>query len=267
MWIVGSELENPAYDFHFDRFFPCRRPRERPETVTAIGRIGAPTDYAATFDGLLARGIRLVNDPAQHRRASELPCWYPLLSDVTPRSAWYASPPSAAEIGGEFGWPVFVKGARQTARHDAKLSIARGPAEYAALRARYETSDILHWQHCVVREYVELRALGGGLPGKVPYSFEYRTFWWHGELVGSGPYWTAAKPYSWTTYEEECALQIGSEAASRLDVPFVVIDLAMAASGAWVVIECNDAQESGYAGVSPFQLWNNILAAERKVGG
>ena len=29
---------------------------------------------------------------------------------------------------------------------------------------------------------------------------------------------------------------------------------------AWLVIECNDAQESGYAGNSPLRLWRNLLS-------
>jgi hypothetical protein len=42
-------------------------------------------------------------------------------------------------------------------------------------------------------------------------------------------------------------------------VPFLVVDIARTASGDWIVIECNDAQEAGYVGLSPAVLWNNIL--------
>jgi len=44
-------------------------------------------------------------------------------------------------------------------------------------------------------------------------------------------------------------------------VPFLVVDVAITAKGRWIVIECNDAQESGYAGVSPLALWTSILGA------
>lgn len=43
----------------------------------------------------------------------------------------------------------------------------------------------------------------------------------------------------------------------------MVIDLAMTATGEWIVIECNDAMESGYAGVSPLGLWQSLLDAVR----
>ena len=39
----------------------------------------------------------------------------------------------------------------------------------------------------------------------------------------------------------------------------MVVDLAMTVSGDWIAIECNDAMEGGYAGVSPLGLWRSIL--------
>jgi hypothetical protein len=44
-------------------------------------------------------------------------------------------------------------------------------------------------------------------------------------------------------------------------VPFLVIDIAQRQDGRWVLIECNDGQESGYAGVSPFSLWQHVVEA------
>ena len=177
VWFAVQPNVGPAYDFNFEQFFACRRPYERPDEVVAIGRLGAPSSYQETFCAWLDRGVRLVNSPAQHARASELPAWYPLLDGLTPRSAWFDKPPTAEVVQQSFDWPVFVKGARQTARHSAKLSIARDATEYVSLRDRYLADDILHWQACVVREYVQLRSLGGGLPGKVPHSCESRTVW------------------------------------------------------------------------------------------
>jgi ATP-grasp domain, R2K clade family 3 len=49
-----------------------------------------------------------------------------------------------------------------------------------------------------------------------------------------------------------------------LNLPFVVIDIAQTRTGEWIAIECNDAQESGYAAISPFSLWQNIIDFERQ---
>jgi hypothetical protein len=36
----------------------------------------------------------------------------------------------------------------------------------------------------------------------------------------------------------------------------------MTADGNWIVIECNDGQESGYAGVLPLAMWAKMIAIE-----
>ncbi|WP_237078769.1 ATP-grasp domain-containing protein [Myxococcus xanthus] len=114
---------------------------------------------------------------------------------------------------------------------------------------------------------VEAPAPGrGGAPDRIPSSFEFRTFWWNGELVGWGPYWWQGTPYTLTPEAQREALGLGREVARRQDVPFLVVDVAQEVSGRWIVIECNDGQESGYAGISPFALWRAILDVERGTG-
>ena len=49
---------------------------------------------------------------------------------------------------------------------------------------------------------------------------------------------------------------------AAVDVPFLVVDVAQSALGDWLVIECNDGQESSYAGNLPLVLWSAILDAE-----
>jgi hypothetical protein len=57
---------------------------------------------------------------------------------------------------------------------------------------------------------------------------------------------------------------VAGEAARRLAIVFLVVDVAQAADGRWIVIECNDGQESGYAGISPLGIWQNVLGIERQ---
>jgi hypothetical protein len=263
VWVLTRPTANPSYDFLLTSLFSCRRPWNRPELVHAIGRIGAFADYRQTELELAEIGVRLVNTFEQHKRGSLLPEWYPLVADVTPRSVWFDSPPTAEEIGDLLGWPVFVKGERQTSKHSAELAIARSPGEFAALMSAYRADPILSWQRVVCRKFVPLRAVNADGTHKIRPSFEFRTFWWHGRLVGAGPYWSGFAGYDWTKREQQEAITLAERAARLVDVPFLVIDLAQSEQGEWLVIECNDAQESGYAGVSPFALWQNIVANER----
>lgn len=258
-WVVTNSIHNPVYDFRFDSYFACNRPWNRPKPVLAIARLGALPDYGLLFDYFFDQGIQLVNSPHQHSRASELPEWYPLLVDLTPKSAWYDSPPLPAVVSESFGWPVFVKGARQTSHHDPSKSIAHNPSDYERLVQAFQRDPILHWQRFVIRKYVDLRPLECNVTTKIKPSFEFRTFWWNQKLVGVGPYWSQFVDYTWTASEKADCLAIAENACSRLDCPFLVIDMAQTIDGEWIVIECNDAQESGYAGVSPFSLWHEII--------
>ncbi|QDU93647.1 ATP-grasp domain-containing protein [Lignipirellula cremea] len=267
VWLVTRKINNPAYDFAFESALACRRPWRRPEAITAVARVGAPADYDQLFQQLVDCGITLVNSPGQHRNGSELPQWYPCIEKLTPASVWYDSPPESSTVAESIGWPVFIKGARQTSRHDPRKCIARNPAEYERVIEAYRRDAILGWQQCVIRELVELRPVKCDATTKIQPSFEFRTFWWYNQLVGAGPYWSHFATYTWTGAEREACIAVAGDAAARVDCPFLVVDMAQTVEGQWIVIECNDAQESGYAGVSPFALWNEIFRQARLANG
>jgi hypothetical protein len=264
LWLLRSETGLPAYDFPIDRFFPCRRPWERASEVEVIARVGAFNDYAEIYEELLKGGIRLVHMPEDHLRCSDLTQWYPLIEDLTPRSVWYDEAPEAGEVERALGWPVFVKGARQTSRHRRSLSIIENPDGFSAAMAAYRADPILKWQRIVCREFVPLRAVEDLNIDRIPSSFEFRTFWWRGELAGFGPYWSEGRRYLAMEEEREAGLSVAREAATRLDIAFLVVDIAQSVEGRWIVIECNDGQESGYAGASPLGLWQAIINIEKR---
>ncbi|MBD2211865.1 ATP-grasp domain-containing protein [Nostoc linckia FACHB-104] len=265
VWVLLGEVNLPSYDFSLSQFFACRRPWNRPEQITAIGRFGAVTNYDELYQQLAADGIFLVHSPEQHLLASELPRWYPLLEGLTPKSFWFSEPPDIAILEQTIGLPLFLKGSRQTSRHKAALSIIRSSEDYYRAIKAYKEDPILHYQDLVCREFVQLRPVPSELTEKIPASFEFRSFWWRGQCVGAAQYWSTS--YDWNQQEHKAALLVASEAAMRLNLPFVVIDVAQKINGEWVVIECNDGQESGYAAISPFTLWQNLIAKEKELFG
>jgi hypothetical protein len=264
LWVLSRRVGLPVYDFDFSRYFTCRRPWQRPDTITAVARAGAYENYNQRQAELAAEGIALIHSPDEHARASELPCWYPLLEDLTPRSVWFDRVPDVREVTAAFQWPVFVKGQRQTSRHRRSLSIIDGPEAFDRAMATFRQDPILGWQKIVCREYLRLRPVEDTAPDRIPTSFEFRTFWWRGELVGLGRYWWEGKSYAPSEDERGAAVGIAGEAAKRVNVAFLVVDVAQTEAGRWVVIECNDGQESGYAGVPPFALWQAVLAIENR---
>jgi hypothetical protein len=263
-WALTAPTDNSNYDFRFDEFFHCRRSWRPPENVTAVARLGAFPNYEVIYQSLKLEGTTLINSPQEYLRATELPHWYPLLEDLTPASVWFPNVPEMAEVTSKLAWPIFMKGARQTSRHRRDLSIINGPEQFKRAIEAYATDSILRSQSIVCREYVPLRLVEDIDPNRLPSAFEFRTFWWKGESVGWGRYWWQSKPYRMTRDEEMKCLEVAREAAQRLKAPFLVVDVAQAANGKWIVIECNDAQESGFAAVAPISLWQKIIDLERR---
>jgi hypothetical protein len=260
VWVLAMPTGKAVYDFPFDRLLACRRPFQPPASLTAVARVGAIPDYDEYYRRWAEQGVRLIHTPDEHRRASELPRWYPCLEGLTPKSLWFSQPPSAALIERELGWPIFMKGGRQTSRHKKSLAIIDGAEAYARALEAYARDPILCWQDLVCRRFVPLRPVEeAAVPDRIPSSFEFRTFWWHGELVGFGRYWWEGRAYEATRAERQAALALAAEAARRVNVPFLVVDLAQDVTGTWLVVECNDGQESGYAGVSAIGLWQAIV--------
>ena len=262
-WVLSARTGIPIYDFDFRAFFPSTSPCQRNAEITAVSRTGAIEDYDATYAELLAEGIRLIHSPEVHYRASRLPDWYPLIRDVTPRSRWFSEIPTPQEVEQEFTWPVFVKGDRQTSRHQRSLAIIHTPDQFLAAMEAYRDDSILRWQQVVVREFVPLRLVDDADQNRIPSSFEFRTFWWRNQCVGSGRYWWDGRHYTWSSNERAEGLALAEDVAKRVNAPFLVIDIAMRTNGNWIVIECNDGQESGYAGMSPIGVWQNILCIEK----
>lgn len=264
LWMLTKPTGVAIYDFDFEKFLECRHYWRLPTPLTAIARIGAIDDYADLYDALEREGIHLIHTPEEHQRCSQLPDWHNLISELTPKSVWFDELPTVEQIQGHFDFPIFIKGARQTSKHNKSLSIVEDKPSLEHLLKAYANDPILHWQKLVCREYVELKSVGDAYSDEIPPSYEFRTFWWNGQFVGAGRYWYLAGEYQWTSAEQMQALKVAQIAAERINVTFLVVDVAQRMDGEWIVIECNDGQESGYAGLSPFLLWRNIAEIEAK---
>jgi len=259
VWLATRNIGVPTYDYMFEPMFACRRPYEFPGNSRIICRIGAFDDYADSLSKFEEVGFHLVNNLEEHLRATQLSKWYPLIEEFTPRSRWYKEIPEVEEIESSFDYPVFIKGTRQTAKHNKELCVATNRQECIHILKEYRRNPILHWQQLVCREFVRLKPIVAVASEKVAPSFEFRSFWLDGSLVGSGHYWSEFASYSWSKEQRVEALALAKKVCLLVAVPFLVIDLALTDKGDWIVIECNDGQESGYSGVSSISLWKKVL--------
>ncbi|APR87413.1 putative membrane protein [Minicystis rosea] len=268
IFVLARPFGVPSYDFDFERSFACKHPIYLPEGVEVAARVGPIADYPGFFEMLETTGIRLVNDPDASFRANDLRGWYPRIADLTARSLWFEGEPDLDRVEREIGFPVFVKTVQQTLRHRHDVSIVADRASLARAVDAYRSDPVLGAQPLVFREYLSLAPLPSTPrhAERIPGGREIRSFFWRGRIVGAGAYWSRDGGYTPSPAERTAALTLAEEAARRVDVPFLVVDAAQRIDGSWVVIETNDAQESGYTGVSPMELWRSIIEVEREIG-
>ncbi len=262
LWIAEMKVESATYDFPFTSLMACSYSRFGVGEITAVGRFGAVGDYHGIYAGLLDLGVRLVNSPEQHDRCSDLTLWYPILAGLTPESWSFPQPPDAETAGRLAGWPLFLKGSQKTSRHQAKYSIIANEVDYRVAADYFVNNEMLRQQQAVIRRFERLQPVEAEMGERIPASYEFRTFWWRGQLVGAAPYFAAFAQYQWTDHERAEALALAEEAARGLNVPFVGIDVAKCCDGRWIVIEANDAQECGYTGIAPLPMWQRIVDLE-----
>ena len=257
---------NDVYDFNFRNDFECRSVIAEAD-VPVLLHIGAVEDYAGIESLLDDLGMKLLVPEAEHLRCSTIEKWYPVLKDRTPYTKIYDELPEAEEIIKDFSFPVFIKGNRQTNRHKRSQCIIEDAEQYNRLREEWKRDPVLSWQRVAVREYIPLMEIDSeSFPDQVPVSYEFRFFYFEGKCMAYGPYWYIGRKYSLSETELPEVLKLTDWAAKRLGVAFPAIDVAKTVSGEWIIIEVNDAQESGFVGINPLVLWNNTIRAmqERK---
>lgn len=262
LFVLNKSIGINIYDFAFRTFFDASSVMSRPQKPV-VARIGAIQNYESIYNKLKSIDVQLIHSPEEHKRCSILPEWYPIIEDLTPKSVIYNSLPSSKQVESDLGWPIFVKGERQTSQHKKSLSIIEGPKQFEELLKYWKNDNILNWQRMVCRQYVDLLKVDDSLFDRIPSSYEFRLFFWKSNLVGVGKYWFEGKDYELNKSDQNAAFPLGFEVAKRLDVNFLVVDIAKTIDGKWIVIEVNDGQESGYAGVVPYKMWQNIIQIEK----
>lgn len=249
----------PIYDFNFRDFFPCHSVLKAPKAPVLL-RIGAIEDFPALRESLRSVGISLLFTEEEHNRCSMLENWYPLIKEYTPYSRVYSQFPETQELLQSFQFPVFIKGSRQTNRHQRDQCIIQNIKMYEDLKKEWINDNILHWQKIAVREYIPLQKVDDtSYPDMIPFSYEFRVFLWKNKIAGIGKYWYLGRDYQLSNHEKEEISELAVTIAKIICVPFLAVDIAKTANGKWIVIEVNDGQESGYAGMNPFGIWQNIL--------
>ncbi|GAA1528275.1 ATP-grasp domain-containing protein [Streptomyces albidochromogenes] len=214
--------------------------------------------YADLARGLRARGCDLLTPAPDFGRAHELPGWYDVFADLTPRSVWRAArpgePPSAPELAALTAplgpGAAVVKDFVKSRKHEWD--------EACFVPAHADTQRL----SAVVRRFFALQedSLAGGLVVREYEPFvpggEARVWWVDGE-----PVLTTAHPDSPADLPAPGLASV-RPAVRALGCRWVTTDLALREDGVWRVVEVGDGQVSGLpAGADPSALFEALTRA------
>jgi ATP-grasp domain, R2K clade family 3 len=225
-----------------------------------IGSIPTLAHYRAVYRAAGALGVRLLNSPAQHQRALEGDRALVALGDLTPATVVVTAVDQCAAAAEQLGFPLFVKGvvkSHKEAGWDA--CVATSLPQLQRLVEQTLARPAMTRGRVLVRQVAPLRHVEDAV-GDFPISREYRVFLAREQVLASGFYWEEyADTWRLTPADEQAVLGLAQEAARRLRVPFLIVDIAQVESGAWLVVEVGDAQCAGLSQVSPLRLWSGLL--------
>jgi hypothetical protein len=210
-----------------------------------------PETYRRLYEALLARGVRLLNDPAAYRHCHYLPESYSAIEGHTPASVWLSSEGDldmgrVMELLRPFGRsPVVVKDYVKSQKHawDEACFIPSACDRDAVERVvrrflRLQGPDLQGG--LVFREFVEFESLGRHPKSGMPLTREYRLFFLDGRLTYQAEYWEEGEYQGEVPPVEQFAALAG-KVRSR----FFTMDVAKRKTGGWMVVELGDGQVAG----------------------
>lgn len=193
-------------------------------------------------------GSRLVNSTAQHRYVADFE-YYEDLRDVT-FPTWFDAVhiPRAVRENEAF----VVKGRTNSIKQAwSQLMFAQDFAQANRVAAALRADGLIGQQGVVYRQFVPLETFETSVVSGMPFSNEWRIFYFRGQRLAHGYYWSGID--DWGAVERATpnflseGLPFADDVASRLvdKIPFVVVDIARTQAGRWMVVELNDGCQAG----------------------
>lgn len=217
-----------------------------------IPRYSSLPFYHELEQDVMNLGSRLINSYRQHQWITNLD-YYEILKDYTFRT-WF----SLEEIN-HLDIPMIVKGKINSKKHTWNRTMyAKNRDEARSIYFGLLDDSLIGNQTIIFREYVPLKTYGKGLYD-LPFTNEWRFFFYQEELVSYGYYW-ANSDFDGEMNEE------GIEFAKNLAkicseyVGFYVLDIAQKEDGNWILVEINDGTMSGLSRIDPDQFYSRLKA-------
>jgi hypothetical protein len=214
--------------------------------------------YGDLFDALLARGTKLINNPAQYRHAHHLPEAYSAIEGHTPKTVWTSTGArfdlstimKLLEVFGDT--PIIVKDYVKSQKHywaeACFIPSARDGESVKRVVSRFiELQDGVLTGGLVFRAFVELEPLTTHSKSGMPLTKEFRIFFLDGQPLAVSEYWDQGEYGA-----DKPPVEKFTQLAATIDSRFFTMDVARTKAGGWIVMELGDGQVAGLPpGLSP----------------
>lgn len=227
---------------------------EIPAKSLVIGRYSVLPYYLELEKDLQNIGSQLINTYQMHRWIADFK-YYEKLKEFTPET-WWLQELSQLDYNG----PFVVKGVTNSKKqHWNKLMYA--PDKTAAIKISSELlkDSLIGSQEIIFRKYYLLKTFEEGING-LPFSNEWRLFFYKDQLLSYGYYWSIAEnllePEKLPQEALKTAQKIANIAANYVN--FFVLDIAETLDGNWILIELNDGQMAGLSENDPEKLYKKL---------
>lgn len=227
-----------------------------PEGSTVIGRYSCLPWYKELEEDLGYKNSKLINSHQEHCYVANIRNWYYDLGDFTPRTWFYLDQVNKEEA------PFVLKGATNSKKFNWDTHMFAETWEDAQeVYHNLSTDGYVGHQDICIRKYIPLKKVQQGLNG-LPISEEYRIFILNGKVI--------AGDFYWQSHVDDLESEIGgiesvptgwlNMVIDRIKdkITFFVVDVARTADNNWIVVELNDAQQSGLSCIDPKLFYKNL---------
>lgn len=254
--LMRDSLTDPTELEAAEKHLPVVRSRSAvPGGSLVVARYSCLPYYQELEEDLNYGGSRLINTYRMHRFVADAFQYSAVLGNATP-AVWTLQ----QAIAGSYEGPFVLKGETNSRKHLFRTHMyAEDKKALRVVYSRLLDDSLIGSQEIVIRPYVPLWSLGPPDPNGLPFTHEVRVFALGATELARGFYWSeselrdpalaAAIPQSW--------LQAILNTISQ-HIRFYVVDVARTAAGDWIVIECNDGQQSGLSCIDPEELYKNL---------
>lgn len=255
---VGLDFELINYQALVEQNNAARAVREiavRDEVEPAIyrGWMMSAKHYAALYDALLSRGIRLINTAEQYKHTHQLPESFNRIKEYTPQTVWmptdgkYLVYEPIMELLEPFGdQPLILKDYVKSEKHywfeACYIASAsdRQIVESTIRRFLKLRGDDLEGG-LVFREFVNFMPLTEHPRSQMPLTKEYRILFLDGVPITTVRYWDIEGYHETDMPPTDLFVDVAKKIRSR----FFSMDVAQRVDKEWMIIELGDAQVAG----------------------